>query len=706
MAFVGHTSLVLAVAAALASGILLAWGGARRSEPMVENGVRAVNVLFGLVALASLALWAALLGNDFSIRYVEATSRINQPGLYKIGAFWSGQEGSFLLWLLLLTGYMAASARWARRAAPDLMPYALAVQSLIALFFALMTAFVASPFETFPAGEAPPDGRGLTPLLRDPGMMGHPLFLFLGYVGLSVPFSFALATLLERKSGSDWLRVTRPWTMTAWLFLTLGIVLGGWWAYRELGWGGFWAWDPVENASFMPWLVATAFFHSAMVEERRGLLRSWNTLLIIAAFILTILGTFIVRSGILQSVHAFAASDIGPWFMGFIGLLLAGCLYLVWDRFDVLTERGRMESAFSKEGSFLLNNLILVGLGLTVLVGTVFPLLTRLRGIEVTVGPPFFNKWSGPLFTLLLLLMAVCPLLAWRRAAGAQFRRLVARPALAALLVVAVLAAAGVRKPGALMGIASGTFVMLTVLYEFFNAARARARATGRNALLGFVTLMNRNPRRYGGYLVHLGIALMGIAVITFNHYQQTVEVGGVAEGQSFRVGAYTVTFQGVGAALIENEVESYFAPMAVRRGGREVGMLRPELRVYPGWEFMGPMTEADTLSTPAGDLYVVLAGFDATGKIATFKAWWNPMVPWLWIGAVIILFGTTFALWPRRPTAAAGEVRAREERLLAELGELEYDYRMGKIPEAEYAALREELTRLLAEVMKEDGKD
>ncbi len=674
----------------LLSGILLAWGAVRRSPTLIAAGVKAVYAFFALVVLASLTLWAALLGNNFSLQYVAATSRLNQPLLYKIGAFWSGQEGSFLLWLLILGGYMVATARWARRAAPELMPWALAVQALVGAFFALMTTFVADPFATFPPGAEPPDGRGLMPLLRDPAMLGHPIFLFLGYVGLSVPFSFAVAALVLGRPGSDWLRVTRFWTMAAWLFLTIGIVLGGWWAYRELGWGGFWAWDPVENASLMPWLISTAFFHSAMVEERRGLLKLWNVALIMAAFLLTILGTFIVRSGILQSVHAFAESDVGPWFLVFLGLLLAGCLYLISARYDLLVDRGVL-AAFSKEGSFLVNNLILVGLGLTVFLGTVFPLLARLRDSELTIGPPYYNKLAGPLFAALLLLMAVCPLLAWRRASWSHSRRLLAWPLGATAATVALLAVLGVRKAGALAGMGAGAFVILTVLDEFAAAARARARATGEAVLPGFWKLVNRNPRRWGGYLVHVGIALMGIAVVGFHYYQQTAKVGARA-GDAFALGDYTFEFLGVQAGLVENEVLSYTAPLVVRRGGRLLGVVHPALRVYPGWENQ-TMTEAGVLSTVAGDVYVVMAGFGEGGRVASFEVFWNPLVPWLWAGALIVVLGTLFALWPR-PGPAGTE---RERRVLAELRELEYDYRMGKIGEEEYRALREELSRRAA---------
>lgn len=702
-ALVGEVSLILAFGAAIFSALALARGAAGRSERLVRIGLRGVYGLTGLVTLAALSLWVALLTNDFTLTYVDATSRINQPLLYKIGAFWSSQEGSLLLWLWLLTLYMASSAFYLRRQAPDLLPYALAVQSVLAVFFAFMTAFVASPFETYPPGAAPPDGGGMSPLLRDPGMLAHPVFLFLGYVGLSVPYSFALATLLTRKRGSDWLRLTRPWTLLAWLFLTIGIVVGGWWAYHVLGWGGYWAWDPVENASFMPWLVATAFFHSAMVEERRGLLRNWNVLLIVFAFLLTIFGTFLVRSGILQSVHAFAQSDIGPWFMVFLGLLLAGSLYLVVDRYEVLVDRGTMESAVSKEGSFLLNNLILVAITLTVFIGVVYPLVMRQFGVEVTIGAPYYNDATGPLFAVLLLLMAVCPLIAWRRASLDRLPRLFAWPAGAAAALAVALFLAGVRKPGALFGYAVGFFVIFTVAREYIYAARARARITGEGAVGGLVKLMNRNPRRYGGYLVHLGIAMMGVAIVAMLSFQQVTEKGAVPVGGSFSFAGYNLKYTGIYERTIETEVLEVFAEVRVSRGGRTLGVVRPAQRLYPGWEQkMGWKTEAGILSLPAGDVNIVLGGWDDRER-ATFKIWWNPLAPWLWFGAWLLVLGTVFAVWPRPHAASLPQARDRAGRALRELGELEYDFRLGKVTAEDYAALQAELTREAAEALADE---
>lgn len=698
MAQLGHFSIVLTFFIAIFCTGALFWAAHTRNRSLEQLGRRAVLLMLGFSTIAILSLLTAFLKDDFSIKYVEATSRINQPLLYKISAIWSAQEGSLLFWLWLATLYTAAVAYLWTRDAGDLLPYALSVQSFVVVFFAWIVGFVADPFEQqFPA---PPDGRGMTPLLQDPGMFGHPLLLYIGFVGMGVPFAFGIATLLTRRSGSDWLKITRRWTMFAWLFLTLGIVVGGWWAYRELGWGGYWGWDPVENSSLIPWLLATAFFHSAMVQERRGLLKNWNILLIIFTFVLTIFSTFLTRSGILSSVHAFSQSPIGPWFMAFIGVLLGGSLYLVFDRYDVLAEEGGIESAVSKEASFLLNNLILVAITLTVLLGTTFPLLTKLAGQEVTIGAPYYNAIAGPLFGAMIVLMGICPLLAWRRASLKQFPKLFLWPAIGGLVVGVAAAVLGARKPGAVFGFTASAFVLFTIFREFWQASRARAVMTGEGALAGLSRLMNRNPRRYGGYLVHIGIILMAIGVTGSHFFQEVKEVPGLQAGQSFTIGGRTVEFMGLQERLIDGDVTAVYAEMTVRKDGREVGKVRPERRFYPGYEQMGPSTEAGILGSWSGDVYVLLAGWEASGAVATFRAFWNPLVAWIWIGLYFVIGGTIFAIWPRRRKGAVADTDEPQARVFRTLSELEYDYRMGKISAEDYEQLKAELSGDVAAVL------
>ncbi len=695
MAQLGHYSIVLSFFVAVFCTVALFWGAHTRNRSLEQTGKRGVLVLFGLTSVGIFSLLVAILNNDFSIKYVEATSRISQPLIYKISAVWSAQEGSLLFWLWLATLFTAAVAYFWTREAGDLLPYALSVLSLVCAFFAIIVGFVANPFEQqFPA---PPDGRGMTPLLQDPGMLAHPLFLYIGFVGMGVPFAFGIATLLTRRRGSDWLKITRRWTMVAWLFLTLGIVVGGWWAYQELGWGGYWGWDPVENSSLIPWLTATAFFHSAMVQERRGMLKNWNILLVIFSFVLTIFSTFLTRSGILSSVHSFAESPIGPWFMGFIGILLGGSLYLVFDRYEVLTDEGAIESPVSKEASFLLNNLILVAVTLTVLLGTTFPLLTKLAGQEVTIGGPYYNAIAGPLFGAMIILMGICPLLAWRRASVKQFPKLFLWPAIGAVAVAVIVIALGYSKPGAVFGFASSAFVLFTIGREFWQATRARSAMTGEKAFSGFSRLVNRNPRRYGGYLVHIGIILMAIGVTGSHFFQETKEVTGLQAGQSFTIAGRVVEFQGLRERFLEGDVTAVYAEMQVSKDGRPIGFVRPERRFYPGFEQMGPSTEAGILGSLKGDVYVLLAGWEASGAVATFRAFWNPLVAWIWIGLYFIMGGTLFAIWPRRRKKAAAD---EEQAVFRNLSELEYDFRMGKISAEDYQRLRTEISEDIAGAM------
>lgn len=681
----GHAALVLSFFLSLGLTGAFFYGARSRHPALLRAARTGVFFLFALVTLSALALFYALLTDDFSVRYVAATSERNLPVLYKIGAFWAAQEGSLLLWLWILAGYMLAVALSQRGGGrgQELFPWAQGVLSLVAVFFSFLTSFIANPFARLLP--PPPDGNGLNPLLQDPGMWGHPLLLYMGYVGMSVPYAFGMAALITRSPGAEWLRFTRRWTIFAWTFLTLGIVVGGWWAYRELGWGGYWAWDPVENASFMPWLTATAFFHSAMVEERRGILKNWNMLLIVFTFMLTIFGTFITRSGILSSVHAFAQSDIAPWFMGFIGLILAASLYLVLDRYGMLVGRGELESLLSKEASFLANNLILATITAIVFVGEVVPLLTKLWGVEVSVGPPYFNAVTGPFFLLMVLLMAVCPLLAWRRAHLRNLPRFLAGPFLFALGFALLLAAGGIRRPGALLGFFSAAFVLGSIVREFWQASRVRARALGLSLPRALGGLLVRNQRRYGGYIVHLGIALIVFGVVGSNYYQVS-EKFSLRMGESATVGPYTLAYLGLEEGIRDN-VDAVWANVEVRRGGKVVGVIRPERRFYPKFEQMGPSTEAAIRSSLTGDVYLILGGWDAGGTVASFQAFWNPLVPWIWTGLWVMVVGAALALWPLRRGREEGE-----EALYLRLRELEYDYRMGKMEAADYERWRAEI--------------
>jgi len=604
VAWVGHSALVAALAAA-AGGIVAAVFavGGRAAAVWVR---RAAALFFAFASCAMAALLWALLTDDFRLAYVVQHSYRLQPVAFKVAALWSGQQGSLLFWLWLQALYAFLLARERPERMGSLQAPAVAILLASGGFFAGLTAFVASPFVELPV--APLDGRGLNPLLQSFWMISHPVLLYLGYVGLSVPFAVAMAALIVRRRGNDWIRLTRRWTLTAWTFLSLGIIVGARWAYEELGWGGYWAWDPVENASFMPWLTATAFLHSVMVQERRGMLKRWNIGLILATYSLSIFGTFITRSGILASVHSFVESEIGPLFLGFLGVILAGGLYLMLDRREMLEDEHHVESYTSREFGFVLNNLILGGLALAIFWGTVFPLVARLLGVEVTVGAPFFNRITAPLFGALLVLMGIGPLLAWRRSTWAAVGRQVSIPLGLALLSGAVLAAGGVREPGFLLAVAAGVVVFAAVLVELVQSVAARVKFTNDPRYWrcrGFwpATRAATGATRCTSASSSSPSGSPGIPITTRS------SCGGLQVGEAARVGPYVVVFEGLEEGARAG-IPYTAARLRVQQDGRDLGYLLPRKLYYPGWvDTQGPTTEVAIYSTAAGDLYVPLYG-------------------------------------------------------------------------------------------------
>ncbi|MBX5465735.1 MAG: heme lyase CcmF/NrfE family subunit [Clostridia bacterium] len=704
MAVFGHSSLLLLFLLALAAVALLADGVRRREgrggpgDPLARREIRAGRLALvttaGLALISAAGLVGLLLTNNFAFAYVTAHSSRDLPAIYKVGALWGGQEGSLLFWLTILSSY-AAFIAW--RSRERTAPLALAVMGVTELFFAFLVAFVADPFALLPAGQIPPDGQGLSPLLRDPAMLMHPVALYTGFVGFTVPFAFGVAALALREPGARWIRLTRRWALLAWGILGLGLLLGAWWSYHVLGWGGYWGWDPVENAALMPWLVGTAFIHSALVQERRGLLKAWNMVLVMAGYLLTLLGTTLTRSGLLVSVHAFAQSPIAPYFIAFLGLALAGCLYLLGARWEELRDDQPLETLVNKETAFLANNLVLMVTALVVLVGTLLPEVTGLFGLRLTVGAPYFEQTAGPLFGLLLALMGIGPLLAWRRADWRRLRRKLLVPVASAVLLTALLGAAGVLGGAVAFGVAGAVFVVASVFLEVADGFRARRAMTGEPALLCLWRLFDRNPSRYGGYVAHLGIALMALAVIGSTAYQQHVSVT-LAPGQSALAGPYTITFGGLRQRL-EGVVPAMEAEVGVRQGGRPAGTLLPATLFYPDSQ-EGPVSRAAIRHTAAGDLYVVLAGWDGSGR-AGLEIYVNPLVDWLWLGGLLLILGTAFSLWPR-PAVRLAAVDPERERLFGLLRELEYDRRMGKLDEESYARLRAEYEDQAARILEE----
>ncbi|HEY66190.1 MAG TPA: heme lyase CcmF/NrfE family subunit [Caldilineae bacterium] len=652
---IGYTALIVAFVISL-FGVIVSIIGARRHMPeLVASGRNAIFVVGGLIGIASLALWYAILTGDFSIEYVAAHTERDLPLFYKFSSFWGGQAGSLLFWALILSIYSVAAALSFRGRHQQMMPYVHATLLLISFFFISLLLFSSNPFKRLPF--TPPDGSGLNPLLQNYWMVAHPVGLYLGYVGFAVPFSFAVAALMTKQLGNTWVRTIRRWTLIPWLFLSVGILMGSQWAYAELGWGGYWAWDPVENASFLPWLTATAFLHSIMIQERRGMLKVWNMVLILLTFELTLVGTFITRSGIIESVHAFALSNIGPMFLAFITLTTLGFLALMWDRLPLLRGENELDGLLSREAGFLLNNLLFVGIMFATLLGTLFPIITEaVSSTKISVSAPFFNKVNGPIFLGLLVLMGVCPLLGWRISTWRTIQRQFTWPAVASLIGVILLAVLGARKPLPLVGFGVCVLIVSTIVQEFVRGVAARRGVTGESWLQAAGKLISRNQRRYGGYIVHLGVVLMAIGIIGSSFYQSETQAN-LKVGESMTIGDYTLTYQGLGHRVVANHQE-IFANLEIYRNGRYVGALHPQKNIY----FKTPEQPTSEVGIRVGlreDLYVVLAGWEANGERASFKVYVNPLMVWLWIGGAVLIVGTVIAVWPRRREPVPVSTRA-----------------------------------------------
>jgi len=644
-------ALVLAL---LSAGAGVAAGLRRRADwtRVAERGVLAV---FGFVSLSMLALFWAFATHDFQLAYVASHSARSMDLQYRLAALWGGQAGSLLLWLWMLTAY-AAGAVWVnRRSNRTLMPWVVAMLMANALFFLVLTNFVTPPFEKLPPQQVLSDGRGLNPLLQHPVMMIHPLMLYTGFVGFAVPFAFAFASMATGELGTAWFRTTRRWTLFAWTFLSIGILLGGRWAYEVLGWGGYWAWDPVENASLMPWLVGTAYLHSVMVQEKRDMLKTWNLVLIGLTYSFCLFGTFLTRSGIVQSVHAFAQTSwFGAIFLGYLIVVAASFFSLVVLRRKELRSHDRLESAVSREASFLYNNWVFIALLVVVLWGTMFPVISEwATGSKITVGPAFFNTMAGPLSLILLVLTGVGPLVAWRRASMTSLRRQFLLPAATGIVTAAVLAAALWGSIGfwPLATWALCAFVAGTIAQEYVRAVRARRRR-GESTAAALATLMRRNQRRYGGYVVHLGMLLIlaGVAGAGFN--EERLE--NVEPGDSTRIHDYRLEYL-TAEAIPARHYGGARARIALYRGDRGLAFLAPEKRMY--WLEEQPASIPSIYSTWQEDLYVILTNVESDGS-ATLKIHRNPLVNWIWIGGGIFVVGCLLVMWPR-PEGAVDPGRA-----------------------------------------------
>ncbi len=643
MADVGYIALLLALGASIYSALAFVFGLRRGYPELAASARNGIFVVFGLVSLAAVALIYALLTRDFRVEYVASYTSRDLSLIYTLSTFWAGNAGSLLLWGWLLSLFAIVVVIRNRGRNRELVSYASSIIMATEAFFLILMIFLTNPFKKLPF--APTDGMGLNPLLENPGMIFHPPILLAGYVALAIPFAFAMAALLSGRLGNDWIRSARRWTLLAWLLLGLGNLLGAQWAYVELGWGGYWAWDPVENAGLMPWLVATAFLHSVMIQRRRGMLKVWNMVLIILAFNLSIFGTFLTRSGVLSSVHTFAASAMGPFFLGFIGVALLGSLTLLFYRWEQLKGESELDSFVSRESTFLFNNLFLVGATFAIFVGTVFPVISEVvRGTKISVGAPFFNQVVGPIFVAVIVLMGICPLIGWRRASINNLVRNFLYPLVAALIVGVGLFFSGIREWYSLIAFSLCSFVLSTILSDWVRGVIARRRMRGENYAKAFFGLIWGNKPRYGGYIVHIAILLIAIGVVGSSFYKIEKEVA-LMPGESMTIGHYSLRYEGITEDITQSKLITT-ATLSVYNGEEFIGSMTPEKYLHRSYQQQ--VTEVAIRSTLLEDLYVIL-GDSAEDGTTIFRVVVNPLVSWIWTGGMVLLLGGIIAFWPDR---------------------------------------------------------
>ncbi|OEH86103.1 cytochrome C biogenesis protein [Desulfuribacillus stibiiarsenatis] len=644
IAQLGYIAILISLALAIYGFGAFLYGVKNEDYKLINSAKGAIKSIALLSTVAASILFYVLATSDFRVLSVYKYTSTDLPMMYKLSAFWAGNAGSLMLWgwvLSLFTFFIIFSPKLKNS---KLLPYVGIMFLLNQIFFFFVLCFTANPFALNPDPTVT-EGSGLNPMLQHPGMVFHPLTLYIGYVGFVVPFAFAMAALITKAVDDFWIKMTRRWTVIAWLFLTLGNLYGAQWAYVELGWGGYWAWDPVENASFMPWLTGTAFLHSIMIQERKNMLKIWNMSLIILTYGLTLFGTFLVRSGVLTSVHAFADSNIGSYFLVFLVFMMAISIYFVINNLQTLSEGGQFKSLLSKESSFLLNNLLLVGAAFAVFWGTIFPIVSEaIQGTRVTVGIPFFDRVNGPILLTMLLVMGICPLIAWQKSTIKNLVDNFLIPALLGVTVGAALFAYGIRNPWAIISYAVITFVLIIHIIEFYRGTRARMKMTRENVFTAFYRLITRSRRRYGGYIIHIGIILMAVGIVASNMYD-TEELKTLAFGESLTIKDYVLTYESL-EQVQEGVNDIVYADLRVEKGGSYLMQLQPEKIFYPTWH--QPRTEVALHSTLIEDLYVVLSGWENDGT-ATFKVKVNPLVAWIWYGGYIVVLGTILAVWPGR---------------------------------------------------------
>src|SRR6266542_5738019 len=665
MTLLGSSALWLALVLGV-WGAIAGFAGGRTGRPDLQRSARhAVFAMCAALLTAVFSLEWALFHHDFNVEYVAAYTSRNLPTFYTWSALYAGQKGSLLFWATVLTVFGSLAQILTAGRHRVYLPYVAAITAVVAAFFVSVMLFAANPFERL--AYTPLDGRGMNPQLQNPGMVFHPPMLYLGYISITIPFAFAIAALVSKKLDTDWLVAIRKWTLVSWLFLSIGLLIGMWWAYVELGWGGYWSWDPVENAALLPWLTMTAFLHSVMIQEKRGMLKKWNLALVLGSWLLSIFGTFITRSGVISSVHSFTQSRVGFFFLRFLVLAGVASFVLYWTRLPLLQAEATLESMVSREASFLFNNLLLIGIAFSVLWGTRFPILSgAVKGTKITVGPPFFNQVNVPLGLALLAMTGVGPLIAWRRASVPNLRRQFAVPLTTGVFALLILLVGGMRDVGALMAISLGGFVFATVIQEFARGARARHRQYGEPTALAVVQLLARNRRRYGGYVVHVAIVLLFVAFAGMafkTETQATLRPGESVTLKSPYGHVYTFTHVSVSQYNALNR-EITAALVDVRRDGKPIGRLRTEKRQHVdalGRPTFEPSTEVGIRSGLREDLYVVLGGLVNGTEQAVYRFTINPLVWWVWFGGFVLVLGGLIVLWPGgAPVAVKGSSASR----------------------------------------------
>lgn len=665
LADVGWVSLFLGFLVAMYTTFISIQGGRENREELIESGRNGALLTFPLLTISVVALLYGLIKMDFNLTYVsDVTSRAMSPFL-RMTALWGGQAGSILFWAWMMSAFVAAVTirKWKHNR--ELMPYVIAVAMGTTAFYIGISLFISNPFTRLwhipgdqellqavfrPVGAMPfdpQDGQGLNPLLRHFGMIGHPPTTYLGFTGFVIPFAFAMAALITGKANEDdWIRTTRRWTLVAWLFLSVGLVLGGRWAYDVLGWGGFWGWDPIENAMLMPWLTGTAFLHSVMIQEKRGMLKVWNIILIILTYALILFGTFITRTGVISSVHAFTKSALGPVFFVFIGFTFLGSMSLLFSRLGTLKSEHEMESFFSREALFLLQNVLIIGVTFAIFWGTVFPMISELiTGTKITVGPPYFKRVTGPLFATLVLLMAVTPFFSWRKQSVRRTARSLLPPFLLSVIVALVWGAFHRQHPSSYLALWIVSMVVISILLEFAKGVRARIRTQGESPLLALLRLMGRNRRRYGGYLVHLAIIMIGLGFVGDAYFKYETQ-GTLAIGERLELESYELEFNRLERYPGSDGRDVVEATTTLFKDGRFLRELKPRRDYFVVQR--QPITIPAVHSTMGGDVYVLLVGWEEIGQNAsTFKIYVNPLVNWTWFGGLLLVVGGLVAAWP-----------------------------------------------------------